>query len=288
MHRYGGVPLLRADLAAVYDAFETPRAVRGELELLDAPARSSTSRRCASARSRLRRAHGVGDGVLHELVLRHEQQHTETMLPDAGARAAAGCRRPARRRRAPAPGAPRGLELVEVAGGDVRARRRAPTASPTTTSARATRSSSPPSAIAPHARSRTRRWLRLRRGRRLRAARVVVRRGAGRGRSSTTSAPSRVDGRRARVANRRCEPLDPAARRPRLLVRGRRLRPRARRAPPDRGGVGEGGDLGPAAHGRAATREARAVGAARANLDQRPSARPPAQPAAPRLRLRSA
>ena len=31
-----GEPLLRPDLAAVYDAFETPRTVRGEIELLDA------------------------------------------------------------------------------------------------------------------------------------------------------------------------------------------------------------------------------------------------------------
>ncbi len=35
------------------------------------------------------------------------------------------------------------------------------------------------------------------------------------------------------------------ARLPRVLVRGRRLRPRARCAPSDRGGVGEGGDLDP-------------------------------------------
>ena len=36
VHRHAGEPLLRADLAATYDAFETPRAVRGEIELLDA------------------------------------------------------------------------------------------------------------------------------------------------------------------------------------------------------------------------------------------------------------
>src|SRR3954469_16714937 len=35
VHRLGGRPLLHEDLAAVYDAFETPRAVRGEIELLD-------------------------------------------------------------------------------------------------------------------------------------------------------------------------------------------------------------------------------------------------------------
>src|SRR6187455_747260 len=35
VHRVGGAPLLRPELAAVYDAFETPRTVRGDLPLLD-------------------------------------------------------------------------------------------------------------------------------------------------------------------------------------------------------------------------------------------------------------
>src|SRR5437879_10248619 len=34
VHRYGGRPLLRDDLADVYDAFETPRAGRGSLPFL--------------------------------------------------------------------------------------------------------------------------------------------------------------------------------------------------------------------------------------------------------------
>src|ERR671931_1027706 len=34
--RFAGEPLLHPELAARYDAFETPRAVRGEIELLDA------------------------------------------------------------------------------------------------------------------------------------------------------------------------------------------------------------------------------------------------------------
>src|SRR3954462_2807563 len=37
VHRFAGAPLLRSDLAARYDAFETPRSVRGEHEVL-APA----------------------------------------------------------------------------------------------------------------------------------------------------------------------------------------------------------------------------------------------------------
>src|SRR3954466_5700798 len=34
-HRHGGRSLLHPGLAALYDAFETPRAIRGDLELLD-------------------------------------------------------------------------------------------------------------------------------------------------------------------------------------------------------------------------------------------------------------
>src|SRR5580700_12245177 len=33
-HRHGGLELLRPELADCYDAFETPRAVRGEIEAL--------------------------------------------------------------------------------------------------------------------------------------------------------------------------------------------------------------------------------------------------------------
>jgi len=35
-HRFAGETQLRPDLAAAYDAFETPRNVHGEIELLDA------------------------------------------------------------------------------------------------------------------------------------------------------------------------------------------------------------------------------------------------------------
>src|SRR5258708_6035212 len=34
-HRLGGIALLRPELAALYDAFETPRAVRGDIQALD-------------------------------------------------------------------------------------------------------------------------------------------------------------------------------------------------------------------------------------------------------------
>src|SRR3954454_22523870 len=35
VHRFAGRPLLHPELAARYDAFETPRSVRGDIELLD-------------------------------------------------------------------------------------------------------------------------------------------------------------------------------------------------------------------------------------------------------------
>jgi iron(II)-dependent oxidoreductase len=78
-HRHGGLELLRPDLAELYDAFETPRSVRGQIELLDpAQARAYLSDvRTRSAEALAGR--GVGDGTIYELVLRHELQHTETM-----------------------------------------------------------------------------------------------------------------------------------------------------------------------------------------------------------------
>jgi iron(II)-dependent oxidoreductase len=79
-HRHGGEELLRADLAAVYDAFETPRAVRGEVELLDAAAaREYLAAVRARSAAVIERA-GIGDGVVCEMVVRHELQHGETML----------------------------------------------------------------------------------------------------------------------------------------------------------------------------------------------------------------
>jgi len=78
-HRHGGLELLRADLAEVYDAFETPRSVRGEVPLLDAEqARSYLDEVRSRAIGALKRV-GAGDGLLCELVVRHELQHQETM-----------------------------------------------------------------------------------------------------------------------------------------------------------------------------------------------------------------
>jgi iron(II)-dependent oxidoreductase len=84
VHRHGGRPLLRPGLAEIYDAFETPRANRGDLPFLRPP----------EAREYLQEVHrraleviaerGTGDGTICELVLRHELQHNETMLQTFG------------------------------------------------------------------------------------------------------------------------------------------------------------------------------------------------------------
>jgi gamma-glutamyl hercynylcysteine S-oxide synthase len=80
VHRLGGEPMLRGDLAEVYDAFETPRAGRGELPFLrPEPAREYLDAVRERAVAALRRE-GVGDGLIGELIIRHEHQHTETML----------------------------------------------------------------------------------------------------------------------------------------------------------------------------------------------------------------
>ena len=77
--RHAGLELLRPDLAELYDAFETPRAVRGEIEALGpAAARdylAAVRARTAAALAR----EGLGDGTICEMVLRHELQHGETM-----------------------------------------------------------------------------------------------------------------------------------------------------------------------------------------------------------------
>ena len=78
-HRHGGWELLRGDLADVYDAFETPRAARGEAELLD-PAQAREYMRAVRERTlEVLARTGTGDGVICEMVLRHELQHCETM-----------------------------------------------------------------------------------------------------------------------------------------------------------------------------------------------------------------
>jgi iron(II)-dependent oxidoreductase len=118
VHRYGERPLLREDLAATYDAFETPRALRGDMQLLR-PAQACEYLSEVRARTlEVIDERGIGDGMLHEMVLRHEHQHDETMLQTLQLAQLSDYELAGRR---PDPEAPRpfftGLELVEVPPG---------------------------------------------------------------------------------------------------------------------------------------------------------------------------
>jgi iron(II)-dependent oxidoreductase len=121
VHRFGGRPLLRDELMDVYDAFETPRADRGSLPFLGV---DEALEFLAAVRERsldVLMECGTGDGLIHELVIRHEQQHGETMLQTlALARLpgySLGCPADWRGTGFDAGAFGGGLELVEVPGG---------------------------------------------------------------------------------------------------------------------------------------------------------------------------
>src|SRR4051794_13021041 len=70
VHRHGGEPLLRADLAHLYDAFETPRAARGDIPFLRG---DDVFEYLAAVRGRTLEGlghRGPGDGTPFEMVLR--------------------------------------------------------------------------------------------------------------------------------------------------------------------------------------------------------------------------
>jgi iron(II)-dependent oxidoreductase len=118
VHRHGGQPMLRPEMGDVYDAFETPRAQRGDLPFLR---RAEALDYLAEVRGRvlepLAGGRGIDDPTMHELVIRHELQHAETMLQTLQLARIPG-HEPAVDLPAPAayPGAT-GLELVDVPGG---------------------------------------------------------------------------------------------------------------------------------------------------------------------------
>jgi iron(II)-dependent oxidoreductase len=80
VHRYGSRPLLREDLADIYDAFETPRAGRGDLPFLGPAAARQYLEDVRARTIEVIEERGVGDGIVHEMVIQHEHQHNETML----------------------------------------------------------------------------------------------------------------------------------------------------------------------------------------------------------------
>jgi iron(II)-dependent oxidoreductase len=108
-HRVAGRQLLREDLAALYDAFETPRKVRGDLEFLRG---EELLEYMAQVRARALEAPVENGGELHELVIRHELQHTETMLQ---AMRLADLEPPGFAGPAPVDGS--GLEMIEIPEG---------------------------------------------------------------------------------------------------------------------------------------------------------------------------
>ena len=79
--RIGGRELLRGDLAALYDAFETPRAVRGDIEVLrpDAARAYLAEVRERTDETLLESALDGRALEIGEMVIRHELQHCETM-----------------------------------------------------------------------------------------------------------------------------------------------------------------------------------------------------------------
>ena len=117
VHRFGECELLREDLADIYDAFETPRAGRGELPFLRPGEAREYLQQVRERTVEVIERRGVGDGAIAELVLRHEQQHNETMLQTLQLAQLRGYELPGLAPRAEARGRPMsGLELVEVPG----------------------------------------------------------------------------------------------------------------------------------------------------------------------------
>jgi iron(II)-dependent oxidoreductase len=111
--RTGGLEPLHPELLSVYDALETPRAVRSEVPHLDL---AGAREYMAAVRERALRVLETGaGGVVWEMVVQHEHQHNETMLQTL-ALAEPGVYLPPERRPLPR-GAVRTGGMVSVAGG---------------------------------------------------------------------------------------------------------------------------------------------------------------------------
>jgi iron(II)-dependent oxidoreductase len=119
VHRYGERPMLRADLVDVYDAMETPRAGRGELPFLGPAAAREYMEAVRACALEIVERGGIGDGTLHELVVRHEHQHNETMLQTLQLARLTDYELTGRASLPPAPDRPMtGLEMIEVPAGE--------------------------------------------------------------------------------------------------------------------------------------------------------------------------
>ena len=144
---------LHGELGRFYDAIENPRKTRGELPILrDAELRAymaDVRERTLEVLDEVEIGADAEDpllreGFVYEMLLAHELQHNETMLQLLQMVDGYEPLRADARHRAPSR-SPAGPETVAVEAGELRDRRAADAASPTTTSAPATRSSWPPS-----------------------------------------------------------------------------------------------------------------------------------------------
>ena len=226
MQTIGGREPLHGDLGRFYDAIENPRRTRGELPILrDAELRAylaDVRERTLEVLDGVRRLGPdaedplLRDGFVYEMLLAHELQHNETMLqllqmvdgyePRAGRPpSVAGARSPRSPRCSPSPPA---------------STRSAPRRAGFAYDNERGRHTVELGAFEIDRTPVSQRRLRpLRRGDRRRAADVLgARRRAGRPRGR--------------------DPVDPAPGHPRLLARGRRLRPLGRQAAADRARVG--------------------------------------------------
>jgi iron(II)-dependent oxidoreductase len=98
---------------------ETPRADRGDLPFLRPDAAREYMDEVRACALELVEQRGIGEGILHELVVRHEQQHNETMLQTLQLARLRDYEPPARAELPDAPDpAPTGLEMVDVRAGE--------------------------------------------------------------------------------------------------------------------------------------------------------------------------
>ena len=141
VHRHAGLELLHPELAEAYDAFETPRSRRTKVRWLGPEQAREYLDEVRARTLEVIADQGIGDGLVHEMVIQHEAQHNETMLQtlclarlgyhhprlsareDAGAGGPeppeAGGPEPARTPRPEGEGWASGLDLVEVASGSI-------------------------------------------------------------------------------------------------------------------------------------------------------------------------
>ena len=126
VRRLTGAPSLHPELEATYDAFETPRARRGDAPILD---HRGALAYLEAVRERALEILGRADldddadqltagGFVYDMVVQHEAQHTETVLQALQMLPPGGYRPPRRNGAAPPTGAPAPAgERVEVPGG---------------------------------------------------------------------------------------------------------------------------------------------------------------------------